>query len=37
MKRDQAIDQITRMVNQLDDDLAAGQALEDIADGMRCG
>ena len=35
MKRDQAIDTATREVNQLDDDLAAGHALEDIADGMK--
>jgi peptidyl-prolyl cis-trans isomerase D len=35
MKRDQAIDQATKLVNQLDDQLAAGHALEDIADGMR--
>jgi peptidyl-prolyl cis-trans isomerase D len=35
MKHDQAIESVTRMVNQLDDQLAAGHALEDIADGMK--
>ena len=35
MKRDQAIDATTRLVNQLDDELAAGHPLEDIADGMK--
>jgi peptidyl-prolyl cis-trans isomerase D len=35
MKRDQAIDSATRMVNKLDDELAAGHALDDIADSMK--
>jgi peptidyl-prolyl cis-trans isomerase D len=35
MKRDQAIDTATKLVNQLDDQLAAGHQLEDIADEMR--
>jgi peptidyl-prolyl cis-trans isomerase D len=35
MKHDQAIESATRLVNQLDDQLAAGHALEDIADGMK--
>ncbi len=35
MKHDQAIESVTRTVNQLDDQLAAGHALEDIADGMK--
>jgi len=35
MKRDQAIETATRLVNQLDDQLAAGHPLEDIADGMK--
>ncbi len=35
MKRDQSIEAVTRMVNDLDDQLAAGHALEDIADGMK--
>ena len=35
VKHDQAIESVTRMVNQLDDQLAAGHALEDIADGMK--
>ena len=35
MKHDQAIESVTRMVNQLDDELAAGHALEDIADSMK--
>lgn len=35
MKRDQAADVATKMVNQLDDELAAGHALDDVADGMK--
>lgn len=35
MKRDQAIDQATRDVNALDDQLAAGHSLEDIARGLK--
>src|ERR1700730_7343543 len=35
MKRDQAVDTATRMVNKLDDELGAGHALEDIADSMK--
>jgi peptidyl-prolyl cis-trans isomerase D len=35
MKRDQAVESVTRTVNQLDDQLAAGHVLEDIADGMK--
>jgi peptidyl-prolyl cis-trans isomerase D len=35
MRRDQAVDSVTKLVNQLDDELAAGHALEDIADGMK--
>jgi len=35
MKRDQAIDSITKTVNRMDDELAAGHALEDMADDMR--
>ncbi len=35
MRRDQAIEAATRLVNQLDDELAAGHVLEDIADGMK--
>jgi peptidyl-prolyl cis-trans isomerase D len=35
MQRDQAIDGATKLVNKLDDELAAGHALEDIADGMK--
>jgi len=35
MKRDQAIETATRLVNELDDQLAAGHPLEDIADGMK--
>jgi peptidyl-prolyl cis-trans isomerase D len=35
IKHDQAIESVTRMVNQLDDELAAGHALEDIADSMK--
>jgi len=35
MQRDQATESLTKLVNQLDDELAAGHALEDIADGMK--
>lgn len=35
MQRDQAIENTSKIVNQLDDELAAGHALEDIADGMK--
>lgn len=35
MKRDMAIENVTRILNQLDDSLAAGHALEDIADSLR--
>jgi peptidyl-prolyl cis-trans isomerase D len=35
LKRDQAIESMTRTVNDLDDQLAAGHALEDIADAMK--
>jgi peptidyl-prolyl cis-trans isomerase D len=35
IKRDQAVDTATRLVNQLDDELAAGHPLEDVADGMK--
>ncbi|MER2520891.1 MAG: SurA N-terminal domain-containing protein [Bdellovibrionales bacterium] len=35
MKRDQAIESATRIVNKLDDELAAGHSLEDIADTLR--
>lgn len=35
MKNDQAADIATRQVNQLDDELAAGHALEDIAGEMK--
>lgn len=35
MKRDQAIESSTRIVNKLDDELAAGHSLEDIADTLR--
>jgi peptidyl-prolyl cis-trans isomerase D len=35
MQRDQAVDTATRTVNQLDDELAAGHALEDIADSLK--
>jgi peptidyl-prolyl cis-trans isomerase D len=35
MQRDRAIDAATRMVNQMDDELAAGHALEDIADALK--
>ncbi len=36
MKRDQAIESITKSVNKLDDELAAGHALEDIAMSCAC-
>lgn len=35
MQRDQAIESATKLVNQLDDELAAGHPLEDIADSMK--
>lgn len=35
MQRDQAVEITTHMVNQLDDELAAGHALEDIADTLK--
>ncbi|HEU0118138.1 MAG TPA: SurA N-terminal domain-containing protein [Alphaproteobacteria bacterium] len=35
MQRDQAVEAVTRMTNQWDDQLAAGHALEDIADGLK--
>lgn len=35
MQRNQAIESLTKLVNQLDDELAAGHALEDVADGMK--
>jgi peptidyl-prolyl cis-trans isomerase D len=35
MKRDQAIEAATRTINQLDDELAAGHSLDDIADGLK--
>jgi peptidyl-prolyl cis-trans isomerase D len=35
MRRDQAIEEATRIVNKLDDQLAAGNSLDDIADGLR--
>ena len=35
MRRDQAVESITKTVNSLDDELAAGHALEDIADELR--
>jgi peptidyl-prolyl cis-trans isomerase D len=35
LKRDQAIESVTREVNDLDDQLAAGHSLEDIADDMK--
>jgi peptidyl-prolyl cis-trans isomerase D len=35
MKRDQAADAAAKYANQLDDELAAGHAIEDIADGMK--
>ncbi|MFY9287796.1 MAG: peptidyl-prolyl cis-trans isomerase [Alphaproteobacteria bacterium] len=35
MQRDHAIENVTRTVNLLDDKLAAGHALEDIADELR--
>jgi peptidyl-prolyl cis-trans isomerase D len=35
MQRDQAIENMTKDVNQLDDELAAGHSLEDIADSLK--
>ena len=35
MRRDQAVEITTHMVNQLDDELAAGHSLEDIADALK--
>ncbi len=35
MLRDQSVEAATRVINQLDDQLAAGNSLDDIADGMR--
>ena len=35
IKHDTAVESVTRMVNELDDQLAASHALEDIADGMK--
>ena len=35
MRRDQAIEAVTRSVNQLDDQLAAGHSLDDIADELK--
>jgi peptidyl-prolyl cis-trans isomerase D len=35
MQRDRAADAVTRLVNQMDDELAAGHSLEDIADGWH--
>ncbi len=35
MKRDQAVEAATRIVNQLDDQLAAGHSLDDIADELH--
>jgi peptidyl-prolyl cis-trans isomerase D len=35
MQRDQAIENVSKLTNQLDDQLAGGHALEDIADGMK--
>ncbi|MDR3450845.1 MAG: SurA N-terminal domain-containing protein [Alphaproteobacteria bacterium] len=35
MKRDSAVESATRDVNKLDDELAAGHALEDIADELK--
>jgi peptidyl-prolyl cis-trans isomerase D len=35
MRRDQSIEAATRIVNSLDDQLAAGHSLDDIADGLR--
>ena len=34
-QRDAAIDAVTKQVNQLDDELAAGHGLEDIADALK--
>lgn len=35
VRRDRAVDAATRIVNQMDDELAAGHALEDIADTLK--
>jgi peptidyl-prolyl cis-trans isomerase D len=35
MQRDQAVEAATKIVNQLDDELAAGHSLDDIADGLK--
>lgn len=35
MKHEQIVDTLTRTVNQLDDELAAGHTLEDIADSLK--
>lgn len=35
MRRDQAIDEATRIVNRLDDQLAAGRSLDDIANELK--
>jgi peptidyl-prolyl cis-trans isomerase D len=35
MRRDQSVEAVTRTVNQLDDQLAAGHSLDDIADGLK--
>jgi peptidyl-prolyl cis-trans isomerase D len=35
MRRDQAVESATKIVNQLDDELAAGHSLDDIADGLK--
>jgi peptidyl-prolyl cis-trans isomerase D len=35
MEHDQAIEAVTRSVNELDDQLAAGHSLDDIADGLK--
>ena len=35
MRRDQSVEAATRFVNQLDDQLAAGHSLDDIADGLK--
>jgi peptidyl-prolyl cis-trans isomerase D len=35
MQRDQAVEAATKIVNQLDDELAAGHSLDDIAEGLK--
>ncbi len=35
IRRDQAVEAATRLVNQLDDELAAGHSLDDVADGLK--